>query len=293
MGNKKSSNLFLVLISMLILIGIPYLLYTIGTFVAIDYFGYINNWWVVLLFIFVLIAVFILGEIDFEKNMAYFFLLFFTIPFFILGMRLGVKPTLDAEFYALLRDKEQEINHFDSILLKLENDFARLEIERLKEQAHKSPDFKNHEIIFFNSGSAKLSDFNKQRIKAFISSFEKCILTIKGYTDAIGNGPSNKDISNERAQNVADFIVAIDQQDNRIDKVISFGADHQLVENSNEISRSKNRRVTIEMVGKMDEETQTIEKKIQNEITKIRDDRKKTKMERDSLMKMVFQGVEE
>ncbi len=292
MGNKKINNLFLVLISILILIGIPYLLYTIGTFVEINYFGYINNWWVVLLFIFVLISIFILGEIDIEKNMAYFFLLFFTIPFFILGMRLGVKPTLNSESYTLLIDKEKEIDHFDSILLKLENDFAQLEIESLEEQAHKSPAFKNHEIIFFTSGSAKLSDFNKLRIKAFISSLENCKLNIKGYTDAIGNTPSNKDISDERAQNVADFIKSIDQQNNRINKVVSFGADHQLVENRNEISRSKNRRVTIEIVGKVDEETKAIEKKIQNEISKIREDRKNSKMERDSLMKMVFQGVE-
>ena len=293
MGNKKSNNLFLVLILMLILIGIPYLLYTIGSFVEINYFGYINNWWVVLLFIFVLISIFILGEINFEKNMVYFFLLFFTIPFFILGMRLGVKSTLDSESYALLLDKEQEINHLDSILLKLENDFAQLEIESQKEQAHKSLAFKNHEIIFFNSGSAKLSDFNKERIKAFISSLENCKLNVKGYTDAIGNRPSNKDISDERARNVADFIKSIDQHNNRINEVVSFGAEHQLVENSNEISRSKNRRVTIEIVGKIDEETKAMEKKIQDEINKIREDRKNSKMERDSLMKLIFQGVEE
>jgi outer membrane protein OmpA-like peptidoglycan-associated protein len=292
MGNEKFKNLFLILIVILIIISIPYLLYSLGTFIEINYFGYINNWWVVLLFIIVLISVFILGGINLEKNMSYFFLVLFTTSFFILGFRLGVKPTLDLESYALLLDKEKEIDHLDSILLKLENDFAQLEDKSLEEQIPQNPDFKNHEIIFFNPGSSELSAFNKLRITAFVSTLEKCKLNINGYTDGSGNRSFNMDISNERAQNVADFIKSIDQQNNTINTVAGFGDDHQLVENNNEMSRSKNRRVTIEIVGKIDGAAKARRKKIRDEINKNRADIINIKVEKDSLRKIIYQNVE-
>ncbi len=292
MANEKFKNLFLILIVILILIGIPYLLYTLGTFIEIDYFGYLNNWWLVLLFILVLISIFILGGIDLEKNIAKFFLLFFTIPFFILGFRLGVQPSLDMESYALLLDKEQEIDQLDSVLLKLEKDLAELEDEGLEEPTPQSPAFKNHEIIFFTPGSARLSSFNKQRITAFISTLENCILNVSGYTDGLGSRTSNEDISNKRAQTVADFIQSINQQNNTINSIAGFGAEHQLVRNRNEVARSKNRRVTIEVVGKMDEEAKALRKKIRDEIDANRAEMKNVKMERDSLRRVFNQSVE-
>tara|TARA_B110000046_G_scaffold185307_1_gene226478 strand:- start:693 stop:983 length:291 start_codon:yes stop_codon:yes gene_type:complete len=87
MSIEKFKNLFLILI----VIGIPYLIYSLGTLVEINYFGYINNWWFVLLFIIVMISIFVLVGINFEKKMGYFFLTLFTVSCFILGMRFGVK----------------------------------------------------------------------------------------------------------------------------------------------------------------------------------------------------------
>ena len=292
MGSEKFKNLFLILILILVIIGIPYLLYTLGTHIKIDYFGHLNNWWIVLLFIILLITVFVLGGIDLEKNMGYFFLLFFTIPFFILGFRLGDKPTFDSESYALLLDKEQKIDRLDSIRLKLENDLAQIEDKRLEEQALQSPAFKNHEIVFFESGSAILSSFNKRRITAFVSTLENCLLNVYGYTDSIGSNASNMDISNKRAQNVADFIQSIEQQNNTINTITGFGADHQLVRNTNEISHSINRRVTIEIVGKNDETVKALRKRIRDEINKNRAGIKKIYVERDSLRRIIYQTSE-
>jgi outer membrane protein OmpA-like peptidoglycan-associated protein len=293
MGTEKFKNLFLILIVILVIISIPYLLFTLGTLIEINYFGYINNWWVVLLFIVVLIAIFILGGINFEKKMGHFFLLLFTISFFILGFRLGVKPALDVEAYGLLLDKAKEIDQLDSVLLKLENDFEQLEDQRLKEQTIQSPDFKNYEIIFFNPGRAEVSDFNQLRIKAFVVTLENCKLNINGYSDDSGNSASNLEISKERAQHVADFIASINQETNQINAVTGFGDDHQLVENRNEMSRSKNRRVTIEIVGKTDEEAKAQRKKIRDEIDKNRADLENIKEERDSLMEVIFENVAE
>ncbi len=292
MGNKKFKNLLLILILILIVIGIPYLLYTLGTFIEINYFGYLNNWWVVLLFVLVLISIFILGGIDLEKNMSNFLLLFFTIPFFILGIRFGVKPTIDLESYALLLDKEQEINRLDSILSKLVDDLAQLKDKNLKEQVPQDPAVKNHEIIFFASGSSKLSNFNELRIREFVSTLENCKLHIKGYTDGLGTNEFNKNISNKRAQNVASFIKSINLGNNTITMVTGFGDDYKLVENRNEVSRSKNRRVTIEVVEKIDAEAEALRKNIWNEIHKSRENIKNVKVERDSLRRIIYQNVE-
>lgn len=284
MGNEKFSNLLIVTVLILIFVGIPYLLYTIGSFIETDYFGYLNNWWLVLLFIFLLISFFILGGIDIEKNLSKFFLMFFTIPFFILGMKLGVKPAFDLENYALLTDKEKKIDRLDSMLLSLEN-----ELRQLKNRNFQNTGMKNHEIIFFDPGSSKLSDFNKLRIKSFISDLENCDLDIKGYTDGTGDRASNMDISNERAQKVADFIKSMTTQNNSINTVTGFGDDYQLVENKNEISRSKNRRVTIEIVGK-----NVMKKKaLKEKINKNRISKKDIKEERDSLRKILFKNIKE
>lgn len=287
MGKERFNNLLLVLAAILIIIGIPYLLYWLGSFIEIDYFGYINNWWIVLIFIVLLISYFVLRGINFEKNMGYFFLTLFTVSFFILGIRFGSKPLVDMETYALLMDKEQEIDQLDSALVKLENDFAELDGE------NQGSDFKNHEIIFFEASSSDLSDFNKQRITAFISTIENCTLNIKGYSDGSGNESFNKYISKKRAQNVADFIASIDQQNNTINTIAGFGDDHQLVADGNEISRSKNRRVTIEIVGGIDAATTTQRQEIWEEMNKNRAAIKNLKIERDSLRKVVYQTDEE
>ncbi len=286
MGGEKFKNLFLILAVILIIIGIPYLLYTLGTFIEINYFGYINNWWIVLLFIIVLLTIFIVGGISLDKNMGYFFLILFTISFFILGFRLGVKPTLDMESYALLLDKEQEIDQLDSILINLEN-------KNLEEQGSQNSNFKNHEIIFFDAGHSELSDFNQNKITTFISNLENCQLNIYGYSDDSGNRSYNMDISKERAQKVADFVKSINHQSNTINEVNGFGDNYQLVENKDEISRSKNRRVTIEIVSKIDEAAKASRKKARDEINKNRAIIKNLKAERDSLMNIIFQNVEE
>lgn len=283
MGNEKFKYFLLVLVLILIIVGIPYFLYTTGTSIEINYFGYLNNWWVVLLFIIALISIFILGGIDIEKNMSYFFLLLFTIPFFILGIRFGVNPSLES--YVLLLDKEKEIDHLDSIQLKLENDLAQLADKSLMEQ---NPEFKNHEIIFFTSGSAQLSDFNKRKITTFVSNLKNCKLNISGYTDGSGTKASNMNISNKRAQSVADFINSINQGNNTINKINGFGDDYKLVENINEISSSKNRRVTIEIVGKMDKDAEAL----RDEISKNRSAIKNLKVARDSLRKIIYKDIE-
>lgn len=284
MKDDKFKNLLLILGLTLIIIGIPYLLYTLGSFIEINYFGYLNNWWVVLLFILTLITVFIFGGIDLDKNISTFFLLFFTVPFFILGMRLGKVPSLDLDTYALLLDKEREVDRLDSILLELENEFRTLEEDPQVESGLAS---KNHEIIFFSYGSSQLSEFNKEKITNFISNLSNCTLAIKGYTDGSGTKAANLDISKKRAQRVADFIQSINSKKHTISLVTGLGDEDKLVENKNESARSKNRRVTIEVISRIDSKKERIRK----EMVKTRADLKSKKAERNRLKRLVNKSV--
>jgi|GEM_PF-3531850 len=290
MGIQKYKNLFLILVVSLIIIGVPYLIYTLGSFIEINYFGYINNWWLVLLFVLLLIAVYILRGIDFEKKMGPFFLILFTCSFFILGMRFGVKSDIDMESYALLVEKEQQIDQLEDALVLLENELIAVYSDGLDQHNSQNTHFKNHEILFFKPDNAELSDYNKDRITTFVSNFDHCQLNINGYSDDSGIKSSNNDISIKRAQHVADFVTSLNQQNIRINSVNGFGDEHELVENKNEIARSKNRRVTIEIVGGANEARA---KKIQDEINKNRAEIKNIKMKRDRLRMLIFPVIEE
>lgn len=290
MSIEKLKNLGLILIVIFILIGLPYLLYTLGSFIQINYFGYINNWWLVLLFVLLLIAYYVLRGLDFEKKMGPFFLLLFTCSFFILGMRFGVKSNIDMESYQLLVEKEQQIDQLDDALVLLENELIAYNSNGSEEQTSQNFHFKNHEIIFFKPDNAELSEYNKERITSFVSKLGNCKLNINGYSDDSGIKSSNLEISMKRAQHVADFIGSIKQQKIIINKVVGFGDAYELVDNKNEIARSKNRRVTIEIVGGANE---VRAKKIQDEINKNRAEINSLRVERDSLRILIFPVIEE
>jgi outer membrane protein OmpA-like peptidoglycan-associated protein len=283
MENNRFKNLFLVLTVILIIIGIPYLLYALGSLIEINHFGYINNWWLVLVFIVVLISFFILRQLNFEKYMAHFFLLLFTIPFFLLGIKLGAQYTIDSESYKMLVQKDVEIDQLEEERAQLTNDLLHLE-----NQATLNADFKRFELVFFDLNRADLSDYNKKRIKAFISNHENCKLTVSGYSDDSGNESTNKEISMQRAKNVADYIKSINIENHTIHKVQSYGDMSELAANKNELSRALNRRVSIEIVGKTDVVIVSTRIRIHKDLTKISHQLKVLKEQRDSLRKLVF-----
>lgn len=281
MENNRFKNLFLVLVVILFLIGIPYLLYALGSLIQINSFGYINNWWIVLLFIVVLISVFILRRLNFDKYMGHFFLLLFTIPFFLLGIKLGTNSPIDMDSYALLVEKEKQIDQLDSERANLENDLLNLE-----NHAAQNADFKRYELIFFEPNRAELSEYSKTKIKDFISTQENCILNVSGYSDDSGNESTNMEISTKRANNVADYIKSINQQNHTINKATGYGNNQELAANKNELSRAINRRVSIEIVGKTDTELE--KKRIQENLTKTSHQLKVLKEQRDSLRTLIF-----
>jgi outer membrane protein OmpA-like peptidoglycan-associated protein len=213
--------------------------------------------------------------------MAHFFLLLFTIPFFLLGIKLGAQYTIDSESYKMLVQKEVEIDQLEAERTQLNNDLLHLE-----NQAALNADFKRFELVFFEPNSAELSDYNKNKIKDFISTQENCKLTVSGYSDNSGNESTNEEISMQRAKNVADFIKSINIENHTIHKVQSYGNNDELAANKNELSRAINRRVSIEIVGKTDVVSER--KRIQENLTKTSHQIKVLKEQRDSLRKLIF-----
>lgn len=205
-------------------------------------------------------------------------------------MRFGVKSNIDMESYTLLVEKEQQIDQLDDALVLLENELIAFNSNGSEGQTSQNSHFKNHEMIFFKPDKAELSEYDKERITAFVSNLDNCKININGYSDDSGIKSSNLEISMKRAQKVADFIGSIKQQNIIINRVVGFGDEYELVENKNEIARSKNRRVTIEIVGEANE---LRAKKIQDEINKNRTAINNLKIERDSLRILIFPEIKE
>lgn len=283
MENNRFKNLFLVLVVILFLIGIPYLLYALGSLIQINSFGYINSWWIVLLFIVVLISVFILRRLNFDKYMGHFFLLLFTIPFFLLGIKLGTNSPIDMDSYALLVEKEKQIDQLDAERTNLENDLLNLE-----NHAAQNADFKRYELIFFEPNRAELSEYNKNKIKDFVSTQENCKLNVSGYSDDAGNESTNMEISIKRAKNVADYIKSINIENHTIRQVQGYGHSEELTANKNELSRAINRRVSIEFVGKSDIVIVSGRIRLRKDLTKASHQLKVLKEQRDSLRALIF-----
>jgi outer membrane protein OmpA-like peptidoglycan-associated protein len=211
--------------------------------------------------------------------MAHFFILLFTIPFFLLGIKLGAQYTIDSESYKMLVQKEVEIDQLEEERTQLTNDLLHLE-----NQATLNADFKRFELVFFEPNGAELSEYSKNKIKDFISTQENYILNVSGYSDDSGNESTNMEISTKRANNVADYIRSLNQQNQTINKVAGYGNNQELTANKNELSRAINRRVSIEIVGKTDTE---LERK-RTQLTKTSHQIKVLKQERDSLRKLIF-----
>ena len=288
MGKEKWNNLLLILAAAVVVVGIPYFIYWLGSLIRIDYFGYINNWWIVLGFAILLVTFFILAGISLDKKMGAFFLILFLVSFFLLGIQFGERLEVDMMTYRSWQEKDAELQKQDSLLAALENNYFSLEEQWMSKQAGNSP-IKNFEVVFFQPGKTEMTTFDQNRISKYISSLENCTLVVNGYTDDSGDESFNLNISKERAQNVAEFIQSIDQRSNHIQSVNGLGSQEPFANNTSELNRSKNRRVTIEVIDRQDVELLSEKQKIKAQIDALTSERMQTKTEKDSLWQVVFQ----
>ncbi len=103
--------------------------------------------------------------------------------------------------------------------------------------------------ITFASGKADInSDFNAvlNSVAKVFKEYDKTKISVTGYTDNTGKAATNKELSAQRAQNVANYL-ANQGVDSARFTTAGLGSSNPVASNANANGRAKNRRVVIKL----------------------------------------------
>lgn len=107
----------------------------------------------------------------------------------------------------------------------------------------------------FDSGSSAISPGAAQRLGSLaqtLSRYPASQVVIRGYTDSVGSEASNLRLSEDRANNVRNYLIDRGVAASRV-TAMGFGEQFPLASNATEAGRQQNRRVEIEIVPQQDE----------------------------------------
>ena len=74
--------------------------------------------------------------------------------------------------------------------------------------------------------------------------FEKTLIDVDGHTDSVGNAGYNQDLSERRANSVANYLAERGVDPRRM-SAMGYGLERPIASNASEIGRAQNRRVEI------------------------------------------------
>lgn len=103
----------------------------------------------------------------------------------------------------------------------------------------------NLQIINFATASKDIPDANKSvldQAAALMNRVPNVQLTVKGFTDAVGNAESNKTLSHQRAQSVVDYLISKGVDPSKL-KAEGYGQENPVADNATEEGKFKNRRI--------------------------------------------------
>lgn len=105
------------------------------------------------------------------------------------------------------------------------------------------------EAVLFDFDKAQIRDTGKEKLKEVINSVQKRHpdgeIAVRGYTDAVGSKDYNKELSEDRAKAVADYMKEnSDIEDSQI-SVLAKGEKNPVATNETAQGRQQNRRVEI------------------------------------------------
>lgn len=118
----------------------------------------------------------------------------------------------------------------------------------------------NLQIINFASASNEIPKANKlvlEKAAVLINRTPDIHLTVKGYTDSVGNAASNKELSRKRAQAVVDYLVAKGVDPNKL-RAQGYGQENPVADNSTSEGQFKNRRIEFEVTDAVTGEEKTV-----------------------------------
>ena len=114
------------------------------------------------------------------------------------------------------------------------------------------------DIIKLNLPDGVTFDFNRTELKpqfypalnnvaATLREYNQTMVEVSGHTDNVGTEAVNQRISEQRAQNVASYLIGQGLQRERFE-VAGYNYRHPVADNSTEQGRAKNRRVEIRLI---------------------------------------------
>lgn len=105
------------------------------------------------------------------------------------------------------------------------------------------------ETVLFDFDKAEIRDSGEEKLKEVVNSLEKRHpdgeVAVRGYTDAIGSKDYNKELAEERAEAVADFIRENADVSKEDITVLAKGEKNPVASNETAEGRQENRRVEI------------------------------------------------
>jgi len=102
----------------------------------------------------------------------------------------------------------------------------------------------------FTTGSAQLSAEARRQLGTLIADIRRIrqnFVRVHGYTDSVGNASANQRLSEQRAQAVADWLVAQGGLPRNAVHVVGHGEARSIATNTTAAGRARNRRVEIEV----------------------------------------------
>jgi outer membrane protein OmpA-like peptidoglycan-associated protein len=124
---------------------------------------------------------------------------------------------------------------------------TKADAERKAEEAAHAEAQKFASVVYFETGSAVIQEEGYKDIAWFVQQMQpypKAILEVRGFADATGSEAKNQQLSDQRAEAVANALAMQGIDSSRIRK-LGYGASFQAATNTTAQGRRDNRRVEI------------------------------------------------